>query len=61
MYRNKTDKKHAIFDVKIKSKIHPSIYHTAQVDLHCYEQMPSERTLSDQKKSKTGIKTNKYK
>lgn len=33
------------YNVKIKSKIHPSIYHTVRVDLRCYERMPDEKTL----------------
>lgn len=32
--------------VKIKSKIHPTIYHTITIDLHCYESMPKEKTLN---------------
>lgn len=37
MQRNQTN-----HYIKIKSKVHPSIYHMAQVDLQCYERMPGE-------------------
>lgn len=29
--------------VKVKSKVHPEIYHCIQIDLHCHEKMPKEK------------------
>lgn len=43
-------KKHE-FNIKIKSKIHPSIFHTAQIDLECYERMPRENEMIETKES----------
>lgn len=31
--------------LKIKSKIHPDIYHTLIINLHCYEKMPTENKI----------------
>lgn len=39
MDKKKTKK----YKIKIKSKIHPDIYHTAYIDLHCYEKMTKEK------------------
>lgn len=44
-----TNEKQSVFDVKIKSKVHPSVYHKIRVDLHCYERMPDEKILTNKK------------
>lgn len=38
-------KKQTKFNIKINSAVHPSIQHTVQVNLRCYERMPKEKTL----------------
>lgn len=43
MPKNKTDDKQRDFNVQIKSKIHPNVCHTIQINLHCYERMPKEK------------------
>lgn len=39
MHKNKINNRTKYY-VKVKSTVHPDIYHTVLVDLHCYEQMP---------------------
>lgn len=45
----KTKKAENKFQIKIKSKIHPDVYHIIHVDLNCYEQMPKKKTKSFQR------------
>lgn len=52
MHKNKKIKIKSNYLVKVKSKIHPEIYHTILIDLHCYEQMPEEKKLWKPKKNK---------
>lgn len=56
MKNNKTGKNQTKHYVKIKSKVHPSIYHVVEVDLRCYERMPDEKKLC-----KLGISLSKRK
>lgn len=42
----KQQKNNQIYNVKIKSAVHPDIYHVVQMDLNCHEKMPSEKQLS---------------
>lgn len=50
MSNNKAENKCTLFDTKIKSKLHPDIYHTVRINLHCYERMPDEKSLMKQNK-----------
>lgn len=58
MYKDKKRGKSTKYDVKVKSSLHPNIYHVVRVDLHCYEQMPDEKTLCGSKqKNKSNCRT----
>lgn len=41
----KSNKNRTKYNLNVRSKIHPEIYHTALIDLHCYEQIPKEKTI----------------
>lgn len=51
MHKNRTDKNQTVFDVKIKSTVHPNVFHTIRIDLHCYERMPDEKNLREEKRA----------
>lgn len=44
-FNNKKTINQKQYMVKIKSKIHQSVYHSVYVDLHCYERMPNDHTV----------------
>lgn len=43
--KKQTNKKNQIYNVKIKSAVHPDIYHVVKINLSCNEKMPSEKEL----------------
>lgn len=45
MNKDKNTKKQTKYNVKIKSKIQPDLYHMIEVELHCNEKMPTENAL----------------
>lgn len=49
MKKQKTNKLNTKYTVKVKSKVHPEIYHSIQLDLHCYEKMPKEKSEKNKK------------
>lgn len=51
------NKNNTKYYLKIKSKIHPDIYHTEFIDLRCYEKMPAENKLNRERNKNTTKKT----
>lgn len=45
------------FNIRIESKVHPSIFHTARVDLNCYEKMPKEKEIMNEVKKQWSLNT----
>lgn len=45
------------FNIRIQSKVHPSIFHTARVDLNCYERMPNEKEIMNRVFKQQCLKT----
>lgn len=35
--------KQTLFHIKVKSSVHPSLEHTLEINLQCYEKMPTEK------------------
>lgn len=45
----KVDKKGYKYDLRVKSKVHPEIYHSVKVDLYCYEKINNTNLLCYEK------------
>lgn len=43
MQKNNTTRNQTQFRIRVQSKIHSEIYHSVQVNLHCYEKMPERK------------------
>lgn len=51
MNKNTKNKNKNSYPIKIKSEIHPEIYHTILIDLHCYEKMPKGKKIVKQRQN----------
>ena len=59
MHTDRVSGRESQYLLKMKSKVHPSIYHTIKIDLHCYENMPNEKTIQNLKKLDQTMKKDK--
>lgn len=60
MHKNGVNKIEKKFHIKIRSKIHPDIFHTIEINLQCNETMPGEEELCKSKKLIKNIYVKKY-